>query len=91
MLQCATKDLDNKTQIFVEISSFKHQWKRDFNLPVPTRRTVDNLLNKWEMTGIVIEAPRSGRPLSIRTEENHELVKNHYEDHPETSTRQGSS
>ena len=70
--------------------SIQCQWKRDFNLPVLTI-TIDNLFNKWETTGSVIDAPRPGQPLSIRTEENCQLLKHHNEDHPQTSTRQGSS
>jgi len=71
--------------------SIQRQWKKEFNSDAPTRRTINLLFDKWERTGSVLDAPRSGRPVLVTSEDNHERVRQHYENHPQTSSRRGSS
>ncbi len=40
------------------------------NSPVPTYRNINKLHTKFQRINSVVDAPRSGRPHSVRTEEN---------------------
>ncbi|KAK2959261.1 putative Histone-lysine N-methyltransferase SETMAR [Blattamonas nauphoetae] len=56
----------------------------------PCRITIDDLITKFEETGSVADRPRSGRPRSVATQENREIVQQHYQDHPTESIRQSA-
>lgn len=53
----------------------------------PSRNTVINLINKFEHTGSVVDAKRTGRPRSARSEENIAMVAVSVDDDPTTSKR----
>ena len=49
------------------------------------RETIYNLRDKFGVTGSVSDAPRSGRPVTINTTENQELVAQLFVENPQTS------
>lgn len=53
----------------------------------PSRNTVVNLINKFESTGSVVDAKRSGRPRSGRSDENIAMTAVSVDDDPTTSIR----
>ncbi|CAF1575856.1 unnamed protein product, partial [Didymodactylos carnosus] len=57
---------------------------------VPTRQTVYRLAEKFDETGSVEDAPRSGRPITVRTEENTEVVSEAFRRNPQPSQRRAS-
>ncbi|CAF4924080.1 unnamed protein product, partial [Rotaria sp. Silwood2] len=54
---------------------------------IPARQTIYRLATKFDETGSVEDAPRSGRPTSITTEENMQLVSESYTLNPQKSQR----
>ncbi|CAF0972421.1 unnamed protein product [Rotaria sp. Silwood1] len=65
-------------------SAFKHEFPDD---KIPARQTIYRLAKKFDETGSVEDAPRSGRPTSINTEENIELASESFLLNPKTSQR----
>ncbi|CAF4255107.1 unnamed protein product [Rotaria sordida] len=57
---------------------------------IPTRQTIYQLAKKFDETGSVEDAPRSGRPRTVRTEENMERVSETFLLHPQTSKKRAS-
>ena len=49
-------------------------WQEAFHTPPSTRLTIYRLRNKFDITGYVSNAPKSGRPKTSTTEENKTLV-----------------
>ena len=45
-------------------------WVEAFNTPLPTRLTIYRIRDKFDATGSVANAPKSGRPRTSMTEEN---------------------
>ncbi len=64
-------------------------WEDEFNTDPPTRQNVYKLFAKFERTGNVSDAPRSGRSVMATTPKNQERVAQLFVDEPETSTRRG--
>jgi transposase len=54
---------------------------------VPTRQTIYRLAEKFDENGSVEDAPRSGRPTTVRTEENAEVVSEAFRQNPQSSQR----
>lgn len=52
----------------------------------PNETTIGRLMRKFEATGSVGDAPKSGRPKSVRTPENIATVSASVRDNPKTST-----
>jgi hypothetical protein len=57
---------------------------------VPTRQTIYRLAENFYETGSVEDAPRSGRPTTVRTEENAQTVYEAFRRNPQTSQRRAS-
>lgn len=57
---------------------------------VPSRQAIHQLANKFAETGSVDDAPRSGRPTTVRTEENKQLVSETFFQNHQTSQRRAS-
>ncbi|CAF1568372.1 unnamed protein product, partial [Rotaria sp. Silwood1] len=57
---------------------------------IPTRQTIYQLAKKFDETGSVEDAPRSGRPRTVRTEENMERVSETFLLNPQTSKKRAS-
>jgi transposase len=56
-----------------------------------SRQTIHNLNKRFEQTGSVADRPRSGRPKSVTTGENLNIVKQSFVQSPTKSTRNASS
>jgi len=48
----------------------RQKWAEGFDTPPPSRQTIYRIRNKFYETGSVCNAPRSGRPVSVTTQEN---------------------
>lgn len=57
---------------------------------VPTRQTISRLPEKFDETGSVEDAPRSGRPTTVRAEENAQTVSETFRRNPQSSQRRAS-
>lgn len=67
--------------------AFQHEFP---NEEVPARQTIYRLAKKFDETGSVKDAPRSGRPKSINTDENMQLVSQSFLRNPQTSQRRAA-
>ncbi|CAF4077291.1 unnamed protein product, partial [Rotaria sordida] len=56
----------------------------------PTRHAIYQLARKFDDTGSVEDAPRSGRPATVRTEENMQRVSETFLLNPRASQRRAS-
>lgn len=65
-------------------------WNDTFSTPAPTRLTIYKIRDKFEETGSVLDAARSGRPVSVTTEDNQYLVAQALQMSPNKSTRRCS-
>jgi transposase len=57
----------------------------------PSRQAIHNLNKRFEQTGSVADRPRSGRPKSVITEENINIVAQSFVQSTTKSTRKASS
>jgi hypothetical protein len=57
---------------------------------LPTRQTIYRLAENFDETGSVEDAPRSGRPTTVRTEENTQVVSETFRQNPKPSQRRAS-
>ena len=67
--------------------AFQHEFPDD---AIPVRQTVYRLAKKFDETGSVEDAPRSGRPASVTTEANTQLVSQNFRLSPQTSQRRAA-
>ena len=65
-------------------------WCLHFSTDPPTRLTIYRIRDKFEETGSVTDAPRSGRP-TMYTKENVDTVSEAYARSPQKSLRRGSA
>ena len=65
-------------------------WNHYFNTDPPTRLAIYKLRDKFDDTGSVVDAPRSGRP-SVCTEQNLATVAEAYGKSPKKSLRRASA
>lgn len=63
------------------------EWPAHFDTPPPRRQTIYDLRDKFERTGGIMDAPRSGRPVTVTTQENTNLVAQFLVENPRSSTR----
>jgi hypothetical protein len=57
----------------------------------PSWQAIHNLNKRYEQTGLVADLPRSGRPKSVTTEENLNIIVQSFVQSPTKSTRKASS
>ena len=77
---------------YEKLSKVTESWNAEYpGEPVPTRRTIYKLRDKFNRIGSVTDAPRSGRPITALTEENKENVATTFVEDPQTSTRRAST
>ena len=55
--------------------NIQEEWNNSFSTATPTKSTMFALINKFNTTGSTADAPRSGRSISVTTEENRQLVQ----------------
>ena len=90
------RTLDVNERIFViknyyARTSYKHveeRWEANFRTPVPSKSTMFNLVSKFEVTGSVPNAPKEGRPKTVRSPENKDKVAAAFVYSPKKSIRQ---
>lgn len=61
-------------------------WNDEFKTQPPSRQQIYKIVNKFEGTGSVADAPKSGRPTTSTTPENQERVAQLLTEDPQTST-----
>ena len=66
------------------------EWRDTFQTE-PPRQLIYQIRDKFEETGSVKNAPKSGRPRTVTTSENDELVAGAFERSPHKSTRRASA
>ena len=66
-------------------------WKEYPDIPTPTWQAIYQLAKKFDETGSVEGAPRSGRPRTVSTEENSELVSKTFRSNPQLTERRASN
>ena len=69
----------------------KEQWVKTFATPPPTRLTIYRLRDKFEQTGSIHNAPKSGRPITVTTQENELEVAQAFTQSPQKSKHRASS
>ena len=57
------------------------------DVQIPTRQAIYQLAQKFDETGSVDDASRSGRPITVRTAENSQLVSETFSINPQPSQR----
>lgn len=80
-------------KMYYETRSFKEindNWGDSFQTRPPTKRSCQQLIKKFEETGSVTDAPRSGAPKTVNTIENRELVATAYVASPKKSQRKAT-
>ena len=65
-------------------------WVEAFNTPPPTRLTIYRIRDKFDATGSVANAPKSGHPRTSMTEENEMRVAMTFVNSPKKSTRRAA-
>lgn len=71
------------------ITEVKDTWNNEFATGPPSRQQIYNIISKFERTGSIADAPRSGRPTTSTTLENQERVAQLLVENPKTSSRRG--
>ena len=61
------------------------------DVPIPTRQTMYQLARKFDETGSIEDASRSGRARTVSTEENSELVLETFRLNPQLTQRRASN
>ena len=64
------------------------EWKE--NGPAPDGRTINNLFNKWEATGSILDLPRSGRGVTVTTVNAKATVQQHFQQNPSSSAKRAA-
>ena len=60
---------------------------QEFNIPPVQGRNIRSIVNKFELTGSVADAHRSGRPISATSDEKHDQLLASLQRSPQKSTR----
>jgi hypothetical protein len=76
---------------YESVTEVRRKWVQHFDTLPPDRNTILSVNRKFEETGSVEDAPRSGRPVSVLTEEKLEEIKESRERSPQRSTTRGSA
>ena len=79
-MQRRTFDLNERIFViknYYARTSYKHveeRWEANFRTPAPSKSTMFNLVSKFEVTGSVLNAPKEGRPRTVCSPENKDIV-----------------
>ena len=68
----------------------RRMWQNEFHVPAPSHQTIYHMRDKFETTGSVANAPKSGRPCTTLTQENEMKVALTFINSPKKSTRWAS-
>ena len=69
----------------------REQWIEIFATPPPPRLTIYRLRDKFEWTGSIHNAPRSGQPITVTTQENEFEVAQIFTQSPQKSKHRAAS
>ena len=69
----------------------RNEWRDTFQTDPTSRQSIYRIRDKFEETGSVKKAPKSGRPRTVTTTENEELVAGAFQRSPHKSTRRASA
>ncbi len=72
------------------VKNVRDLWDGEFNTEPPTRQQIYNVVHKFEKTGSVADAPRSGWPSTAVSAENEDRVALLLVEAPQTSSRRGA-
>ncbi len=70
------------------VTQVQRDWRKTFASVAPKRKTIYDLIHKFEATGSVLDAARSGRPRSVNTGEARVGLKEVLKRSPQKSSRQ---
>lgn len=76
--------------IYQNAAEVARQFQHRFDRSPSTRKAIWDLVRKFDKTGSVQEAPRSGRSRSVSTDANRERIRAAFEENPQTSTRRAA-
>ena len=65
-------------------------WVGTFGTQAPKRQTIYRIRDKFNATGSILNAPKTGRPKTVCTEDNKQLVAETFVQSPKKSTRRAS-
>lgn len=69
----------------------REQWRETFATPPPTRLTIYRIRDKFEQTGSIHNAPKSGRPITVTTPEKAMQVSQTFTQNPKKSKNRASA
>jgi len=61
------------------------KWAEEFDTPPPSRQTIYRICNKFDETGSICNAPKSGQPVSVTTQKNEILLSQAFKKSPQKS------
>jgi transposase len=67
------------------------EWRKQFDTPPPERQTILKTNRQFDQTGSVLDRPRSGRPATVVTQENANLVDEKLTNNPQLPGRRASA
>ena len=68
-------------------TAVQRNWTARYGSTAPAKTTINSIFHKFNATGSVLDAPKTGRKKSVRTEENEQLVAQSLVDNPQNSIR----
>ena len=72
------------------VEKIRQKWAENFDTPPPSRQTIYRIRDKFDETGSICNAPKSGRPVSVTTQENEMLVSQAFTNSPQKSKQRAS-
>lgn len=63
----------------------REKWIEEFHTLPPSRLSIYRLMDKFDLTGSICNAPKTGRPKTVTTEDNEMLVAQSYVQSPKKS------
>ena len=67
------------------------KWVETFGTQAPKRQTIYRIRDKFDATGTILNAPKTGRPKTVCTEYNKQIVAEAFAHSPKKSTRRVST
>ena len=72
------------------VEKFRQKWAEEFDTPAPSRQTIYRIRDKFDETGSICSAQKSGRPVSVTTQENEMLASQAFTKGPQKSKQRAS-
>jgi hypothetical protein len=68
----------------------RQKWAKEFDTPPTIRQAIYRIRDKFDETGSICNAPKSGRPVCVTTQENEMLVSQAFTKSPQKSKQRAS-